>query len=297
MYAKSRLIKQIFVATYLIGTLVCLAKEEKQYSYVMKGNLALPTSQQPGPLFSFGQNIVDKGDAQAFIYIDQQKGHNKNFIDVIPSVVYGPSDNSSIFVVVPIAAKYKLDNACSSGIEDCFIQGEYAFYNDEHSTYINQATIVANITVPTGSAKKQPSTGFGATSFFVGATAMRLAVDWYFFVSPGAQITTKKCGTKFGDIFFYQGGFARNITYEIKKWIFSFLLELNGTYSKKNVMNNQINPNSGGNIITLGPSLWFSTQKLILQAGIAFPIYQQLNGLQNKERYFAAINIGWKFRG
>jgi len=47
---------------------------EKEIQHIKEGNFALPTSQQPSPLFSFGQNILDKGDIQALA----QKQTNTN---------------------------------------------------------------------------------------------------------------------------------------------------------------------------------------------------------------------------
>ena len=57
-----------------------------------KGILALPTSQQPGPLFCFGQNSADQGDLQAFGIVAK----NKQSVDVVPTVLYGVSDSFSL---------------------------------------------------------------------------------------------------------------------------------------------------------------------------------------------------------
>src|SRR5436190_21033773 len=61
------------------------------------GNFALPTSQQPGPLIGFGQNIVEAGDRQFFLYANYLKGQQKKYVEAVPSFVYGISDTASLF--------------------------------------------------------------------------------------------------------------------------------------------------------------------------------------------------------
>lgn len=282
---------------YLITIFICsFARNEEDKVVQLKiGNFALPTSQQPGPLIGFGQNIIDKGDFQVFAYFDELKGKKKKFIEIAPSILYAFSDKLSIFIETSYAIKFKIDNNSSNGIEDSLVQLEYAFFNKEQITSVDQATIVVNITLPTGSAFKKPPTGFGAPGFFLGFTASHMATDWYYFASTAVILTTEHKNTKFGNQFLYQCGLSRNISYKPDKWIFNWMIELDGLYRARNKLLGKIDENSGGNMIILGPSLWFSTQRLIIQAGISAVISEHLFGNQTKDKYFAAINIGWKF--
>ena len=158
----------------------------------------------------------------------------------------------------------------SRGIEDMIIQLEYAYYDKKTTTSVTQFTIVTNIALPTGSAYKKPPTGFGASSFFIGGTASCLKTDWYYFTALGAKLTTSNNDTKFGNAFLYQFGLGNNICYKIDKWIFNWLVELDGVYNQRDKLLGCINQNTGGNIIFLGPSLFFSTKHLVLQGGISW---------------------------
>lgn len=271
------------------------AREEDKIEYIKEGNIALPTSQQPGPLFSFGQNIVDKNDFQIFSFIEHLKGKNKQFDEVTPISLYGITDNVSLYIGLPIAIKLKQNNFSSSGIEDLIVELEYAFYNKETIRYQNQATLVANIGFPTGSDIKNPHTGYGSPSFFLGLTASHMAIEWYTFLSAGVTIPTPHKNTHFGNQFYYQFGFGKNIAYKSEKWILTWMIEFNGTDNRLNQIRNPLNPNLGGNTFTIGPSLWFSTQKLIIQAGIAIPLVHNPLGNQNINDYFVAVDIGVKF--
>lgn len=268
---------------------------KEKIEQVHVGNFALPVSQQPGPLVGFGQNIVDKGNLQVFLYLDQLKGNHKNFSEAAPSILYGITDKLSLFIEQPIATKFKYDSFKSHGLEDFIAQLEGVIFAHETPCTVNEITLVGNIGFPTGSSSKQPPTGFGAVSFFLGFTISRTKPDWYYFTSMGGILPTSHHQTKFGKWFLYQFGVSKNIAYRSDAWILNWMIELDGWYRQRNRMRGAIDLNSGGNLIVLGPSLWFSTQKLILQGGISAAITDHNFGVQFKDRYFAAFNIGWKF--
>lgn len=141
-------------------------KKEEEVKPLKLGNLSLSSSQQPGPLVGFGENVIDKGQTQFYLFADQYKREKGYFIDVMPGVLYAFTDNCSIFVNLPVAPRYKERKDRSEGLEDAFIQLEYAYYNQSERTYTEQATIVANVTFPTGLASKKPETGYGSPSFY-----------------------------------------------------------------------------------------------------------------------------------
>lgn len=286
---KSTIILILILFAECLFTLRCEASEVEPPKM---GNFSLPTSQQPGALVSFGQNIIDKNETQLFLFADDYAGVNKHFIDLVPSVLYGITDNLSIFINVPYAASYKMKQHKSSGFEDAFAQLEYAFYNKSTSSFVDQATVVGNVTVPTGSIQKTPPTGYGHPSFFLGTTFNRTYVNWFVFGSPGVVFTTARNGTKFGNSYLYQFGFGRNIT-DINGWILAWMAEIDGTYSPRNRVKGVIDFNSGGNVIYVTPSVWASTKRIIFQFGAGLPLTQHLYGNQTRETYLLAANIGW----
>lgn len=266
-------------------------KEEKPPQI---GNFALPTSQQPANLIGFGGNIIDEGEIQFYFFADGFNGKNKVSTDMFPSVLFGITDNCSIFFNFPFTPLLKDGPHTSSGLEDFFVQLEYAFYNKSTTTYVDQATLVATITFPTGSSKKNPPTGFGSPSLFLGATYYHELIDWFAFTAQGALLTTSEHGTKFGDQFFYQFGLGRNIP-SPEGWIYAWLVEIDGQYSKRNRIEGDIDTNSGGNTIYATPSLWFSSKEVIVQVGFGIPINQNLFGCQNKFDYVVDFNFAWSF--
>jgi hypothetical protein len=262
--------------------------EKKEEEPPKIGNFALPISQQPASLFGFGGNVIDKGEVQLYFFADDFIGENKTTIDLIPSILFGITDKWSIYFNFPFTPLLKDKGFRSQGLQDFFIQSEYAFYNKSTSIFADQATFVTNITVPTGSPNKNPPTGFGAPSLFLGATYYHMMVDWFTFTASGVVLTSSYHGTKFGDQFLYQCAIGRNIP-SPKGWIYAWMVDIDGQYTKKNRIHGVLDPNSGGNVIYVTPSLWISSKELIFQFGVSFPVNQRLFGIQRKFDY--ALNL------
>lgn len=278
----------------LILSPYAFAANADQGSPPSTGNFSLPTSQQPGPLVSVGENVIDKNVTLFFIFADDYNAEEKHFTDVVPSFLYGITDNLSAFFNVPIAPSYKVNKDRSSGLEDAFLQFEYAFYNNKTSTYADQATVIVNMTVPTGSGKKIPPTGVGALSYFLGATYNRMYVDWFAFTSYGITLPLDHNDTKFGNNYLYELGFGRNIA-TTDHWIFAWMIEVDGQYTEKNKISGSTDQNSGGNFVFVTPSFWASSKTLILQLGIGLPVTQHLNGNQTDYNFLVVGNVGWTF--
>lgn len=259
------------------------------------GNFLLPTSQMPGPLYGFGQNIVDQYDFQIFFYLYQRGGKKVNFTEFIPGLLYGIRNDLSLFMGLPITPLYKVDDNRSRGVEDLFIELEYTAYSKILPTSATQATLIGDIILPTGSSKKNPPTGYGSTSFFLAATLSYTAQYWLAWIQGGAQLTTKHHGTKFGNQFLYQSGLEGVIATPQSKWLIAWMVEFFGTYEQKTTICNLKDNNTGGNTFYIGPSLWASSDKWIIQLGIAYPPAQHLFGEQPKINYFIESYIAYKF--
>src|SRR5260221_6694775 len=70
----------------------------EKVTQVKLGNFALPGSQQPGPLFTLGQLLVDKHDLLGYAYFNTLKGENQRFTDAHLNLLYGMTDKCSVFI-------------------------------------------------------------------------------------------------------------------------------------------------------------------------------------------------------
>jgi len=272
---------------------VAVAAEESEPAKI--GNFILPGSRQPGPLIAFGENILEKNETQVFLLTNYLNGKDKQMVDQVPSLLYGIRDDFSVFFNLPIAVSFDENQHHSSGLEDSFVQFEYAYYLKTTSTHADQATIVGAAYIPTGSSSANPPTGFGSPSFFEGVTFNRTFTYWMLFTSYGALLTTEKDNTQFGNQYLYQAGFERNLFDIDNSWIFACVVEADGQYTEKDRFNGVIDNNSGGNTVFITPSLWISSEKFIFQLGAGLPVVQHLFGSQDRSNYLLSLNLGWVF--
>lgn len=290
---------------YSLIVLFCCNLNAADNQPIPIGNFALPVALMPSPLFSFGQNTVNKNDMLGYInpiYLRGKRG-KKNFYNLIYAL-YGISDNLSIFALIDVPAIFKDNKLTSSGFGDTIIQGEYAYINTSTATTQTQATIVGSIYLPSGvfEASKQgpnlpphaPFTGFGSTSFFLGGTISYTTIDWYFFSSVGNFFMTQHDNTKLGNILLYQGGIGVNL-HHFNDRILMLMAEMDGIYTKRDKLLGTIDLNSGFNTIFLGPVLYYATKRLIFQTGIQVPVFQKFNGIQAKNSYLFSVSLAWLF--
>jgi len=247
------------------------------------GNFALATSQQPGPLYGFGQNFLDKGELQFSLYEDYQKIVSQEQYDTMPGFLYGITDDLSVYFNLP------LDYYKNMGIEDSVYvsaaaQLEYAFFSKSTYEWAFQSSFLIAMAGPSGSMVRQAKSHQKTTNFFVGATSNYMSFDWYYFCSFGELFfiyDKTGNGIKKGDNFLYQAGIGVNIK-RLDNYIFMFMTELLGTYIARTTINGEYDNQSGGNLIFLAPSLWFSSDHITLQFGISIPLYQGQYVYKNK---------------
>lgn len=289
--------KRFFFAVMLCMRGLLFGSENEHVKPLPIGNFSVPVMTQIAPLISFGQLLIGKQALLPEVSGLYTRGHENYSNTIAPNVIYGIRDDLSVFFVVPFDAKSRSGASHSSGIEDIFLQMEYGFYNKTCSDYTLQATLVGNVQFPTGSSSKKPRTGNGSFTYFLGTTFAYLSRNWYAFASPGVNLTTTHHRTKFGNSYLYQWGFARYIKQlSPPGWIFDFMVEFDGTYAEKDKIHGVFDPNTGGNLIFVTPSIWLSSKRWLLQWGVGCPLLQDLNGKQNKLKYLIAYTLGIAFQ-
>lgn len=287
---------KLFIAYYFFIFCCIHARESDVVEQLKIGNLAVSGTMQPVPFLGFGENIIDRCDTLGCVFPNWTIGKDEKLTEIVPSILYGVTNHFSILLEFPTAISNKQEDCHSSGSSDLTLQFEYAYYLKQKETWFNELTVVASLILPTGNECKKPPTGLGSPNFFLGLTASHLAIEWYFYASAGAFFATPQDNhTKIGNRFLYEFGFGKNIAYSEDKWILMWMVEFAGLYTQKSKVRGVTDQNSGSNRILLGPSLWFSTQRIIIQTGIAPVILHHRSGEQSKTSFFAGISACCKF--
>jgi hypothetical protein len=290
--------KKLLLLVLVSLSVVASAKETVEIEGPLPfGNFAVPAVTEIAPLISFGQLLIGENALLAQVSGFRSQSHHGHFNAIAPNVIYGIRDDMSLFFTLPITFRNKEGHSHSSGLADALLQYEYAYYTRTRKEYTLQATVVANVQFPTGSMEKVPPTGNGWFSYFLGTTFAYMSRDWYAFISPGANFPTSHHGTKAGNSYLYQWGFARYIeALSPPGCIFDLMIEFDGTYSQKNRRSHKEEPDSGGNVLLATPSFWLSSESWLIQSGVSFPIFQNLNGHQDKIEYEISYVAGLAFQ-
>lgn len=282
----------------LLNSVVLFASREE--SPIKLGNTSVRTAAQPSPLFSIGQNIVDKHDIVLYQSPLYTHAADASLLNYQMSFLYGFTDTFSVYIS-PTPVKYKnvvdLRTYCSHGIADLPVQFEYAYWTKQFSTGSLQATAIATLFLPTGSIKKLPFTGYGSPSFYLGGTLSYTGTDWYSFVDLIGWLTTKnKCKEKFANTLFYEAGIGYNLKY-LNEAVLMAMLEFNGLWygCNKGFTPFQRNFVNQGILIYLGPVLYYANNRVITGVGVQFPIVQKLTGLHSDVKYRFALELAFIF--
>lgn len=274
-------------------------ERQKKSKPVHKGNFLYAIL--PGNTFAFGQNIFEKKTLVFYPTFSQLAGKDSSTIKFFPAFIYAFTNDLSLYVGLPIVPKDKENSCTLRGIGSMFVQLEYAFINQTTSSAQNLATIVANIGLPTTHLSPKScdmlstcSNTSAPTSFFIGTTASRTAINWYVYGTLGAQFNTTKNDFKPGTELFYQFGIGHFIA-NIGRCCATGILECNGIWTQKDTSCNTKDENSGGHLFYIGPTISFSANRWSLSGGIQAAAIQRLNGCQNKNHYRTQIQATWVF--
>lgn len=279
-------------AIIMMGTSSIMMSKPLDGVKTTHGNLALPTSQQPGPLFSFGQNIVDEQDVLVYEYVNYINAQNRKITQSVTSLLYGLSEHASLFISIPVMTG-SVYTKHVRGMQDIIVQGEYAWYTYSSEQREFMATLVANISFPTAKNNAILPLGLGSIGFFAGITASYTGATWYAFTSYGVGLPTKGEGITVSKQFLYQMGIGYNIDSQASDYIALLMLEMDGIYNEKDKMH--LVHHRSGNSFFIIPSLWFSTERFTAQFGYAGLITPQDDSAGNKEHYRLLAYVGWKF--
>jgi len=70
------------------------------------------------------------------------------------------------------------------------------------------------------------------------------------------------------------------------------VIELNGIFFDQDIESDEVKNNSGGDVIYLSPGISFKiNDKQGVYANVSYPIYQELTGISNDEKY--RWSMGW----
>ena len=212
------------------------------------------------------------------------------------TLVYGVTAKLTAFATLLILAHRRRELGDGSvnkdsAVGDFRLLGRYTFFADDYAPLsTRRVAVLAGMKFPTGADR------FGTPSFdpIFGAvgtwTGNRHELD----LDALYTVTTERHDFEAGDEFRY------DLAYRYRLWPEHFegrllqlnaVLELNGRWTGKTRMDGSTVEASGGNILFLAPGAQFITKRVIVEASVQVPIWQDLNGPQLEDDFTAVLSV------
>lgn len=250
------------------------------------------------PIFGFGNTILKKNEliiGQGLYNFQFERGR-ATFL--LPALLYGITDSLSLSLYASIASNEQ-EGGCrdisSFGISNTSIVGEYAFFKKKHSTtdIEYRATLYCNLGLPVPD-QKIPPLGYESTTFLLGTAGKISTQSWRVFSFLGALLPTKANRTEYGKQFFYEIGCGVSLKHT-KTFSAIMLLECDGRFMQQDTTGPMLDPDSGGSIVLVGPGIVLRHGRFVFDGAFQAPVFQSLNGKQEKRLYRFAFQIFWIF--
>ncbi len=248
-------------------------------------------SSEDAYFLSFGFPVNDDMDISLMFQYNNFKGFKDNG-DAAANACFDPGDTGT---ATNLSATCISDTEESPGIGDMLITSRYRFFNDGDSQWASVFGVIlptGKITNRTGSGEllgthNQP--GSGAITFqggiaYSGHLTEGVAVDAnliYRFGTEGAKQFRSGNSLQL-DV---AASFAHHSSVIP-------VIELNGIFFDQDIENDEIKKNSGGDVVYLSPGINVRiNKKQGVYANVSFPVYQELTGISNDEKY--RWSMGW----
>jgi len=214
-------------------------------------------------------------------------------------IIYGMTPDLSFTAQIPVV--YRVfeqtisgvrKKRSSSGLGDIALCSKYRFWRRDTLGVQQSAAVVLGIKLPTGDDEADLPLGTGSTDWLFGLTAEHEGRRLYLFGDLRYRLNTEADNRTEGDLFFYDiaVGF-RPILTNYDQLDLVLLMEANGEIAQKDHRAEKEDPDSGGEILWLGPNFLLSYRNLMLKGGIRFPIIQNLNGTQLAADYEGVLAV------
>lgn len=228
------------------------------------------------PIFGVGPHTIFQGGVAAEV----EGEFSKEAIANVYELAYGVTHSVTITSRLPLLYLHDGD-ANRFGVGDGQLRFKWRFLRIDSLGAQDSMALVGGIKLPTGNPRGEPPLGTGSTDWLGALTYGHEGRRWYWWTDVRYLLTTEGGGVDRGDVFFYDGAFG------VRPWLLRYdqpdlvvLAELNGRHIGAAHTANDAVPNTGGNVLTGGPAIFFTYRNYALKGGIAFPLWHSLRGTQ-----------------
>ena len=159
-----------------------------------------------------------------------------------------------------------------------------------------ESTAYLGGSIPTESSRGEIRSSPATTVAIASGYASRVH---YFWAGAGYEKRfARRGGDRWGDVAYYSVVYGYRppfLQLDYPKPDLRFFVEAQGENNGRARSAGLQDVNSGGRILLIGPTSLLLYKQYGLEGGIVFPIYQRLNGLQQREHYRVVVNASYFF--
>jgi hypothetical protein len=199
----------------------------------------------------------------------------------------------------------------ATGIGDFSFFGRYTVFQKDAPGRTFRIAPFVGLKTPTGANTETDSLGLlppsvqlgsGSWDPFAGIVTTYQTLAYQMDAQINYRANTKANNFEFGDVVRLDTSFQyrlwpRTLTGGVPGFLYA-VLESNLLYQGKNKAGGVANPNSGGVTLFMVPGLQYVTKRLILEAAVQLPAFQDLNGTALENEYVVneyVVRAGFRF--
>jgi hypothetical protein len=214
-------------------------------------------------------------------------------------IPYNVTRNLLVGVMVPVMSirgKSVEGSQTSTGLGDITVTAKYLILQHDRLQETFRIAAKTAIKFPSGDEKKQPALGTGTYDVSAGAVAGWIGRRFGVYGDVLYSINGRAAGIARGNSLKYNAAIGyRGIPDVYDRYPMSQLnlyLEFNGEYTRPHIRNNEVVPDTGGNVIYISPGIqYIPARQFLLEGFLQIPAIQSLSGTQLGTDYRIGIGI------
>ncbi|MBY0353516.1 hypothetical protein K2W90_04065 [Candidatus Babeliales bacterium] len=254
------------------------------------------------PLFGFGPDTIRKGGYAIEGEFEYERVGDERETEVAADIMYGVTEYLAVSATIPfIINKQEQENGkCeafrSAGLGKLEARAKYRLYFDYQYGKRTQVVLIGGIRFPTVGLNKNPALGNRTMDFIVSTAAGYETLQASYFGTITYTINTRGHGQQEGNelnLTLSAGFRPEPISYYKLDWL--FFLEFDLVHTAKAKIHRSKDNNSGGYVAFVGPIVFVSKENILFKAGIQAPMFEHVNGMQEKHDYRVAFGLDLHF--
>lgn len=238
--------------------------------------------EMPAPLFSLGQNIINKNEIFIGPAIYTTYFHQDQITLFMPTLFYGITDTLCATLFLPTIINNQHGGLIGNGLGDIIPGFEWAYLNKKEEGSITQATVFGQIKIPVSD--RRPILTTGNVDFLIGGTLIHSSDHAYMFLSTGFLAPTWRDNFRKGFQVFYETGIGP-VIHKTETSLLSIFMECNGVFNTSDINNpfpSDVTLKS--NCIYVGPVIYWGYKNLLAQIGVQAPLTQSFQQIDDERK-------------